>query len=206
MSATATMYRVDPTEAGWRAHHRRFVMRRSCAGGIAYVLRSAGIRRRGTDDDDRAGSRISVFRRGAAASGDSVQSTAHISPTHLPRGFHGLFSKHAEQHELVAAVGEPRAHPLALGERQCLGDSFVAGPECELLGSRWCPKHEDHTWITVLPANDNIVLVRMKHHEPPVLRRLVRRATYDGSRRASSEETQHYHGCRKAAADPSNRA
>ena len=34
MSATATMYRVDPTEVGWRAHHRRFVMGRSCAGGM----------------------------------------------------------------------------------------------------------------------------------------------------------------------------
>ena len=119
MSVTAMMYRVDPTEVGWRAHRRRFVMGRSCAGGIAYVLRSTS-----------------------------------------PRGFHGFFSKHPEQHELGAVVGEPRAHTLTLGERQCLGDSFVAGPECELLGSRWCPKHEDHTWLTTLPANDNIVLVR----------------------------------------------
>jgi hypothetical protein len=32
-------------------------------------------------------------------------------------------------------------------------------------------------------------LVRVNHHELPVLSRLVRRAIYDGSRRARSEET-----------------
>jgi hypothetical protein len=36
--------------------------------------------------------------------------------TMLPRGFHGVLPKRAEQRELVAAVGEPRAHMLPLGD------------------------------------------------------------------------------------------
>ena len=203
MSATATMYRVDPTEIGWRAHPRRFVMRRSCAGGIAYVRRSACIRRRRNRRSTIG--RVSHLRIPPRHRGHR---RARFSPPRTSRQYihlaEGLFPKRAEQDEFVAAVGEPRANPLALGECQA-GNSFVARPQCELLRSRWCAKHEAHARITGLPANDNIVLVRVNYHESPVLSRLVRRTTYDGSRRASMKKRQHDDGCRKAA-DTSNPA
>src|SRR6188474_303479 len=105
------MYRVDPTEVGWMAHHRRFVMRRSCEGGMAYVLRSADIRQPASRR--RTIGQILAVPYSAATSrppASSIQATTRISPTHLPGGDHGLFSKRVEQEGLVAAVGEPRAN------------------------------------------------------------------------------------------------